>query len=276
MRALTSHVVSVRSQSPRSRRLDFSSRADLRACMLEQVIGQPAGALAWPAASRAGGWVRTRRPWPIWPIGYRVGGRGGSGKLHLVAVALLQTFAMCACAWMWTCAIVAGHTFGLPVHAHVACCSALWRRRRPAMGLGRQCARYCVSDRSKRVRACTSNFRNLVLCLWHCVGYASATGYRLRACACSCAVSTIPNHLQYTIAYRRTASRGQSGRPNTQHRTKRRARPPRSPSCTRSRLLLHSFVTPEISQRGAPREIQCSVGARFVLGVSRLGLRSCA
>jgi hypothetical protein len=188
----------------------------------------------------------------------------------------LQTFAMCACAWMWTCAIVAGHTFGLPVHAHVACCSALWRRRRPAMGLGRQCARYCVSDRSKRVRACTSNFRNLVLCLWHCVGYASATGYRLRACACSCAVSTIPNHLQYTIAYRRTASRGQSGRPNTQHRTKRRARPPRSPSCTRSRLLLHSFVTPEISQRGAPREIQCSVGARFVLGVSRLGLRSCA
>ena len=41
------------------------------------------------------------------------------------------------------------------VHAHVALCIALWRRGRPAMGVGRQCARCCVSDLLKRVRACT-------------------------------------------------------------------------------------------------------------------------
>ena len=69
------------------------------------------------------------------------GGWGGRGKLCFVARALLQTFAMCACVWLWTRTIVAGDIFGLPVHAHVASCSALRRWGRPAMGLGRQCAR---------------------------------------------------------------------------------------------------------------------------------------
>ena len=78
-------------------------------------------------------------------------------------------------AWLRARTIVSGAAFGLPVQAHLACCSAPWRRGRPAMALGRQCARCCVSHRSKWVRACPSNFRNPVVVSALRVGYAPVT-----------------------------------------------------------------------------------------------------
>ena len=96
------------------------------------------------------------------------GGWGGRGKLCFVARALLQTFAMCACVWLWTRTIVAGDIFGLPVHIHVASCGALWRWGRPAIQIavteipsstlckrvkgGVQGATVVVSDLKKRIR----------------------------------------------------------------------------------------------------------------------------
>ena len=79
---------------------------------------------------------------------------------------------------------VAGASLRLPVHAHYACCSAPWRRRRPAMALGRQCALCCVSDRSKWFRACSSNFRYLGSCLPAPCRLRIGYGDRVRASAC--------------------------------------------------------------------------------------------
>ena len=68
----------------------------------------------------------------------------------------LQTLAMWACAWLRGRTIAFGAAFGLPVHAHFACCSAQWRRGHPAMDLGRQYALSCVLERSKWVRVRSS------------------------------------------------------------------------------------------------------------------------
>ena len=75
----------------------------------------------------------------------RRGGRGGRGKLLGWHRGMLADFCyVCICVAAEACDIVAEATLGLPVHAHFACCSALWRRGRPAMALGRQCALCCV------------------------------------------------------------------------------------------------------------------------------------